>query len=153
MKRRGAIIGFALLLVFSLLFAAESLTPAAKKAMGIVKKAVKFYQDKGKGPALKAFNNPKGQFRDGEYYIFVFDFEGNCIARSDGNTNLIGKNMLAMQDPDGKLYIKEMVDTAKEKQSGWVEYKRSNPVSKKIEDKSSYIEKVGDIWLGCGFYK
>ena len=145
-------ISTATILFASLLFGAQSITENAKKAKDMVKKAISYYKKNGKVKAMQEFSNPKGQFRDGEYYIFVFDFEGLCLARSDGNTNLIGKNMIDMQDPDGTYYISNMVVAAKQG-TGWVDYKRSNPVTKKIEPKSSYIEKVDTFWLGCGFYK
>ncbi len=127
-------ISIAFILFTSLLFGTESITENAKKAKDMVKKAVSFLKKNGKTKAMKEFSNPKGQFRDGEYYIFVFNFDGLCIARSDGNTNLIGKNMIDMQDPDGAYYISNMIVTAKQG-SGWVDYKRSNPVTKKIEPK------------------
>lgn len=132
---------------------AAGLSQNALKAKSMVRKAVEFYKANGKDAAFKIFDDPKGIFRSGEYYIFVFDFDGLCLARGDGNTILIGVNMIHMQDPDGKHYIKEMLETARDKNSGWVDYKRSNPKTKKIENKSSYVEKVDNIWIGCGFYK
>ena len=42
---------------------------------------------------------------------------------------------------------------AKTKGKGWQDYKFTNPVSKKIEQKSAYIEKVDDLIVGCGVYK
>ncbi len=150
--KRVILITAILLTASSLIFAAP-LTKAAKKAKAMVQKAVAFYKANGQDVSFKAFSDPKGEFRSGEYYVFVFDFNGVCLARSDGNKSLIGVNELNMQDPDGKYYMKEMLETARDKNSGWVDYKRSNPVSKKIENKSSYVEKVDNIWIGCGFYK
>lgn len=46
------------------------------------------------------------------------------------------------------------VDLAKTKGKGWVEgYKFLNPVTQKIENKSMYLERVGDTLVGCGIYK
>jgi cytochrome c len=42
---------------------------------------------------------------------------------------------------------------AKTKGTGWVDYKWVNPVSKKIEPKSTYIQKGDEYFLGCGIYK
>ena len=36
---------------------------------------------------------------------------------------------------------------------GWVSYKWPNSVSKNMEDKSTYIEKFGDVLIGVGIYK
>lgn len=34
-----------------------------------------------------------------------------------------------------------------------VDYKYKNPKSGKVEQKTTYFKKVGDIILGCGTYK
>jgi len=132
----------------------------AKKAKALVKSAIEFYKANGKDKFLTEVSNSKGKFSEGEWYIFVFDVSSDesakCIARGDGNLKLIGVNMWEMKDPTGKFYIQEMVKLVKTKKMGWLDYKRSNPKTKKIEPKSSYIELLPDnkdIFLGCGFYK
>jgi signal transduction histidine kinase len=66
---------------------------------------------------------------------------------------MIGKDLLEMKDPDGKFYVKERVEIAKSKGSGWQDYKFTNPLSKKLEQKTAFVEKVEDIIIGCGAYK
>jgi signal transduction histidine kinase len=78
--------------------------------------------------------------------------DGNTVAHG-ANTGMIGHTSLALKDADGKLYNKEMIELAKAKGSGWVDYRWVNPVSKKIEQTSSFIERVGDYVVGAGFYK
>ncbi len=39
------------------------------------------------------------------------------------------------------------------KGSGWIDYKWPNPVTKAVEQKSTYVEKVDDVVVGCGIYK
>jgi signal transduction histidine kinase len=151
MKRAVFILFF--IISASKLISGATMTPAAIKAREMVKKAVAYYIANGRDASLKAFSDTKGKFRNGEYYLFVFDFDGICLARGDGNTSLIGLKMTELQDPDGKYFIREMLETARDKNSGWVDYKRSNPATKKVESKSSYVEKVDNIWIGCGFYK
>jgi signal transduction histidine kinase len=46
-----------------------------------------------------------------------------------------------------------MIDGATAKGSGWSDYKWTNPVTKKIDPKSTYFQKVDDVILGCGVYK
>ena len=41
-----------------------------------------------------------------------------------------------------------MVEIANGAGSGWVDYKWPNPQTNKIEDKSSYVEKMGDYFAG-----
>ena len=45
-----------------------------------------------------------------------------------------------------------MIAIAKGPGNGWVDYKWPNPLSNKIEDKSSYIERMGDYFVGVGVY-
>lgn len=158
MKRFMSILG--LLALTTAFFYAATLTPAAAKAKDMVKAGLAYFKANGKDAALAEMNKTDGKFRDGEYYLFVFDFSKDgtsvCVARGDGNAALIGKDMWATKDPDGKLYIQEFVRVAKAAAGfGWVDYKRTNPETKKIEAKSSYIEKVPgySIYVGCGFYK
>jgi cytochrome c len=58
-----------------------------------------------------------------------------------------------LKDADGKFFMKEIIKTAAEKGKGWVDYKWMNPVTKKVVDKTTYVEKVDGYVFGCGVYK
>ena len=121
--------------------------------MSLVKKAAEMVKSAGKEKALAALNNPKGPFVKGALYVFAYEMGGTIIAHPM-NPKLIGKDMLEVKDADGKAFTKDFIATANSATGkGWVDYRWTNPESKKIEPKSSYIEKVGDIFLGCGIYK
>ena len=106
----------------------------------------------GKEKAFAEISNPKGKFVDRDLYIFVYDMKGQCVAHGF-NQKMIGKDLIEMKDSDGKFYVKERIEIAKAKGKGWQDYMYTNPVSKKIEHKSAYIEKVDDFIVGCGIYK
>jgi cytochrome c len=74
-------------------------------------------------------------------------------AAHGGNPKFVGRNMIDLKDVNGKPFIKEMADVVKAKGKGRVDYKWLNPLSKEIDAKSTYVEKVGDLVLGCGIYK
>lgn len=130
--------------------AAEFGTPA--EAEGMVKKAIAYYKTNGENKAFAEINNPKGQFTDRDLYIFVYDINGKCVSHGF-NAKMIGKDLVEMKDPDGKFFVKERIEIAKTKGKGWQDYKFTNPVSKKIEQKTAYIEREGDLIFGCGVYK
>ena len=65
----------------------------------------------------------------------------------------IGKNHLDAKDADGRLYVQERVKIAKEQGKGWQEFKFNNPATGKTQVKVAYLERVGDIIIGCGAYK
>ena len=69
------------------------------------------------------------------------------------NDKMVGKNLIDMKDVDGKPYVKERMELAAAKPSFWQEYKFTNPVSKKIEPKVMYCEKVGETAVCGGVYQ
>jgi cytochrome c len=77
---------------------------------------------------------------------------GKVLAHGQ-NIKMIGKDLYEVTDADGKAYVKERIEIAKSKGKGWQNYKFSNPVTKKIEDKTAYIEKYEDVIVGSGVYK
>jgi signal transduction histidine kinase len=124
----------------------------AQEAKVMVEKAVTFMKANGKAKAFAEFTNQKGQFIKEDLYIFVIDTKGLTLAHG-GSPKLVGKDMSGLKDADGKMFIKELIDAANAKGSGWSDYKWTNPTSKKIEVKSTYFQKVDDVIFGCGIYK
>src|SRR5512136_2729930 len=135
-----------LLMVVGLAYAQDRGTAAEAKAL--LDKAVVFYKANGQDKAFAAFNDSKGQFVSKDLYIFALDMNGTILAHG-ANAALIGKDMMGAKDADGKLFMKEMVGVAKEKGKGSVDYKWENPKTKNVEAKSSYVEKVDGVVLGC----
>nr|WP_315395995.1 cache domain-containing protein [uncultured Duganella sp.] len=125
---------------------------SAAEATALVQRAAAYLKANGPAKAYAAFNDPAGQFKDRDLYMFVLDTSGKMLAHG-ANPKLIGKDLSGLKDSDDKYFIKTMIDVAKGKGSGWVDYKWPHPVTKAIEPKSSYVEKVDDVILGCGIYK
>lgn len=130
---------------------AASASQKQDEAKSLVKKAVTYLKKNGKEAAFAEFNKNTGQFAKGEFYIFVYDFKGITAAHG-GNQKLVGKNMYDLKDSDGKYLVQDIIKVAKQG-GGWSEYKWTNPVTKRIEPKMTYVEAVGDLAIGCGFYK
>lgn len=124
-----------------------------EEAVAMVKKAVAYLKANGKEKAFAEFGNMSTKdFHDRGLYIFVYDMKGVNLAHGN-NPKMVGKNLLEMRDTDGVFIIKTFIDVANSKGKGWVDYKWPNPVTKVVEHKSSYIEKVDDMVIGCGIYK
>ena len=123
-----------------------------EQAEALVKKAIGEIKASGKAKAFAEISNPHGKFIDKDLYIFVYDMEGKCLAHGF-NQKLIGKDLIGMKDPDGKSYVKERIEIIRSKGKGWQDYKFTNPLTKKLESKTAYIEKVEDVIVGCGAYK
>jgi cytochrome c len=131
--------------------AADEERASTKQAELLVKKAVEYLKQNGKEKALEAFSDPKGPFTYRDLYIAAYDLEGTCVAHGQKRER-IGKNMMGDKDPDGKLFVAERVKIAKEKGSGWQEYKFMNPATQQVEEKVAYFERVDDVILVCGAY-
>lgn len=126
----------------------------ADEAVALVKKAVAYIKANGKEKAFEEINNPKGQFVDRNLYIFVYDLKGISLAIGNGNAKkMVGKNLADMRDADGTYLIKKLIEVSTTKGKGWVDYKWPNPVTNSVEKKSSYVEKLDDMLVGCGIYK
>jgi cytochrome c len=125
-------------------------TPAQAEAL--VKKAVAFYKANGKDKTIPEVNNTKGQFVKDDLYIFIYDINGKVVAHGF-QQKMVGMDLSTAKDADGKSFVKERIDIAKTKGKGWQDYKFTNPTTKKIEQKTAYIEKVDDLIFGCGSYK
>ncbi|HPL63597.1 MAG: cache domain-containing protein [Syntrophales bacterium] len=150
--KRILVILLAVLLIAAPAFAAEKGT--AKEAQAMVKKAIAFWKANGQDKAWAEFNNPKGQFIDKDLYIYVTDINKNAKIMAHGaNKALIGKELVALKDKNGKQFMKELIDAARVKGSGWEEYFWTNPVSKKVEHKSLYYERYDHYAVCCGIYK
>jgi cytochrome c len=141
--------------LFGLAFAAGSASAqdyaTAAEAEALVKKAVALYKAEGKDKAFAAFQDANGGFQVKDLYIFVQDLKGLTLVHK--NPGLIGKDASGMKDAEGKMFMAEMVKVANEKGSGWVDYMWVNPTTKKIQAKSTYLERSGDVFLGAGIYK
>jgi signal transduction histidine kinase len=122
------------------------------EAVAFVKKAIAYIKQNGKEKAIAEFGNPQGQFIDRELYIVVLDMNGVVLA-SGANAKLVGKALLDIKDVNGKQFVREEIDVAKNKGKGWVDFEWVNPVNKKIEPRSVYLERVDDYYVLSGVYR
>ncbi len=121
-------------------------------AKALVDKAIAFYSRIGKRIALAEFTNRNGPFVEDELYIFVLSDKGTMLAHGV-NERFVGEEFLGLTDSDDKFFIREIVDTANAKGSGWVEYKWYQPVTKQWLPKVAYFEKVDNLIICSGVYK
>lgn len=121
-----------------------------EEAVAMVKRVQdKFARDGAEATFAAVSDTSVKEFHDRDLYPFIYDLKGVCVAHGVRSV-LIGKNLLSLKDQDGKYLIQEMIAIATEKGSGWINYKWPHPVTNKIEDKVSYIEKMGDYFVGVG---
>jgi len=122
------------------------------QAVALVKKAVAHARARGLARAIKDFNAAHGEFNDGKYYIWAGDFDGIIVANG-ANLESCGQNHFELKAVDGRRFIQEIIQAARTRGKGWCDYPWKNPASGRTEQKSTYFEAVGNVFLACGIYK
>jgi signal transduction histidine kinase len=133
--------------------AAPSEFGSKAEAVAMVKRAQEMFKKDGADATFKAVDDPSNkEFHDRDLYVYIYNLSGRCVAHG-ARPALIGKNLIDIKDQYGNYLIRAHIDLAKGPGSGWVSYKWPNPLTNKIENKTSYVEKMGDdYFVGVGVY-
>ena len=122
-----------------------------RKAKEMVDRGVEYILKNGREKAFREFSNPKGPFIDGDLYLFGNDLSGVMLFHGQDQT-LVGKNHMDLRDVNGKYFVREFIEVAKTKGSGWAEYFWPHPTTKKVRRKIAYVRRVEDMLVGCGAF-
>lgn len=107
----------------------------------------------GEAQAYKDFTNDKAKWVKKDMYVQVYN--SNAINQAHGgNPQLVGKDMTNVRDANGVNLVPDMVKMAA-KGGGWVDYDWSDPITKKVMAKSTYVRKQpnGEGFVGVGIYR
>jgi cytochrome c len=122
------------------------------EAVAMVHNVQDMFARQGADATFQAINDLSNkQFHDRDLYPFVYTRDGVNLAHGS-RPDLVGKNLLNIKDADGKYLIQDIVKITDEKGGGWVDYKWPDPLTNGIENKSSYVEKMGNYVVGVGIY-
>jgi signal transduction histidine kinase len=143
--------------LLAMLLAGSVAVPAAEpehgsrdQAVAMVKHVETMFAKDGADATFKAVT--ARTFNDRDLYPFIYTLDGTDVVAHGANSAMVGKNLIDLKDQDGKFLIRELSEVAK-KGGGWVDYKWPNPITKLIEAKSSYVERMGDFFVGVGVYR
>ena len=143
--------------------ASASERSTAADAVEYIKKAQTFVKVNGMEKAIVEFNNSDGAFNTksdinkiGDLYIYSVDPNGFQAVHGK-NPRIRGTNKMDLRDQDGVYMMREFVKLCFSSTAGkgWVDYRWPNPVSKVMEAKAGYVERVPgtELCLGTGIYK
>ena len=141
-----------ILTLFSFLMFSSAYADAPADAIEMVDKGLAYLKKNGVEALIREVNNKNPEFIKGDLYLVVRSLDGTTLAHPV-NPKLIGKNMVVLPDADGKMFRKEIIEGAKTKGKGWVDYRYNNPVTKQLENKSTYYVRSGDVTVEAGIYK
>jgi signal transduction histidine kinase len=152
MKKIGALIAcIATTLIGFAAVAAEPQRGTPAEAEALVKRAIVYYQKNGREKAMDEFSKSPGPFVDRDLYVTVLAMNGDSLAHI--NPRQRNHNMMDWRDQDGKYAIRERLEIAKTKGKGWHEFKFFNPVTKKIEIKTNYVEVYDNLAFSAGAFR
>ena len=152
------IITITLVAVLGIFLAVTAFADSATKEeiVAKVKEAATMIINEGQDAAFKEINNKKGKFVWKDTYVFVFDLDATLVARAFRQSS-ISKNFMMWKDfsDPPKQPIKEMVDVAKDKGEGWVEYMFPKPKEQAPSKKTSFVYRVPgkNLFVGAGIYE
>ena len=121
-----------------------------KVTLAHAQKALKLVTEKG-DKSFDELSDEKGDWVTNDLYAFVIDYTGNVLA----HVYLKGKNIMELKDKDGKAFVSEFVNIAKNGSGeGWSRYYWPRPGTKTPALKYAYIMKVPakNYFVGVGTY-
>src|SRR5215467_4638555 len=142
--------------VLSALIFATSVLPlraefgTREEALAMVRRVQEKFKKEGAEATFHAIDNK--EFVDRDLFPFVYKFDGTVV--STPLAQFRGKNMYDLKDQDGKFTTQEFMKIATTPpHHGWSDYRWLNPKTNTVEDKSAWIERMGDYFVGVGIYK
>src|SRR5262249_4427901 len=120
------------------------------EAVAMVKRVQAKVKKDGLEETVRVINSGSKEFNDRDLYAFLLDFAGTNYANAQ-TPAVRGKNLHDLNDHDGRILVQAMIAVAKDAGHGWLDYRRPNPVTKTIEDQSTYVGGVGPThFVGVG---
>lgn len=96
----------------------------------------KMSEEDAKAEAMNAISGIRYNVND---YVFISSDKGILLMHPFGQKN-VGKSRLENKDHTGKLFFKEMVDTANANGSGFVDYSYVRPNEEEASSKTTYVQ-------------
>jgi hypothetical protein len=103
-----------------------------------------------KAGALARFNDSNGGFKDRDLYVFCFDRNAGTVLAGQPTTR--GKDVRTIRDSTGRMFGQEMFANVKDGDIIIVDYTFPKPNSAVPVAKQSFVEGLGDVACGVGYY-
>lgn len=120
-----------------------------------VQEAAAMVKNIGLEATLEKIMDKNGSFVWKDTYVFCLDLDKHCNIAHPIKPKLIGRNLMAVKDVNGKTFFAEFINTAKNKGEGWVKYMWPKPGDKKASPKVAYVYKVPGMQVAmlAGIYE
>ena len=124
----------------------------ADQARQMVFDAMVHLRTVGPSQAKQDFHDPQGHFIDRDLYVFIFNRAGiyevhGAMPEKDGTA------LSAIAGLDANQLVVDAWDACDHEQGGWVNYTITNPLTREVQTKTSYVVPIDEQrLLGCGCY-
>jgi signal transduction histidine kinase len=121
-----------------------------REAQAMVERAVALYDAEGLQAFREFSKSASSDFQDRDLYLFVIDQAGTMAAHALF-PDAVGQSAINARDPDGKYYVREMLERATE--SGvWIDYVFNDPLLGFPVPKSAWVVRHDGFLFACGIY-
>jgi cytochrome c len=121
------------------------------EAKALAQRTALFVKENGREKGSIAIMDPADPLKRGKFGLVLQEFSGLCVAHALF-PKLVGQNHYTLKDPDGRQFVKEAIDIAKTKGSGWFDLSFTNPDTKKIIQWKGFAQRVeGADLVVCSF--
>jgi TRAP-type uncharacterized transport system substrate-binding protein len=122
-------------------------------AVAMVHRVQTMYKTQGQEATFEAIRRKAKGFIDRDMYAYVIDLKG--VVHANGAVPAVqGKNIYDFRDQNGDYLVRDEVEICKDPGHGWLDFRWLNPVTKVVEDKSAYLERLGtEFCTGVGVYR
>jgi len=122
------------------------------EAVAMVQRVQEKFKKDGPEATFRAINN--GAFNDRDLYPFVHTIDGTLHVANGAFPGIRGKNLHDMKDQDGKFTTQDFMRIATTPPyHGWSDFRWRSPQTNQVDDKSAWIERMGEYLVGVGIYK
>jgi uncharacterized protein len=122
------------------------------EAIAMVQRVQDMYRKYGFDATVKAIRAKDKAFFDRDLYAYIIDMNG--VVMANGAVPAVqGKDISEFRDQNGKYLVKGEIEICRGPGHGWIDFRWVNPVTKVVEDKSAYLERLGPYCTGVGIYR
>jgi hypothetical protein len=124
-----------------------------QKVVDFVNRAITYINDYGRYRAIIAFNNPLGEFRGNDQYIFAFICGAGALDGFALANNPALQDEQTFVDLSKNPIVKDIIKTTTAA-GGWHIYQFNDPVDNKVHTKHSYVVQLMEqkLCVGSGYY-
>jgi TRAP-type uncharacterized transport system substrate-binding protein len=125
-----------------------------EEAVAMVHRVQEKFKKDGPEATFKAINDMAPGFIDRDLFPYVHKIDGTELVACGAIPAIRGKNLHDMKDQDGKFTTQDFMRIATTPPyHGWSDYRFLNPKTNTVDEKSAWIERMGEYLVGVGIYK